>query len=126
MFAKLLQTGQVPDNIVGATIGPMQRAQWLTLACLILRIALSTSQPNKKLSKLITFLVNFYIPVWFRIKFSPHCQSGAVHLHYMVVLAWDLERTTREIVQKVLYDNSYFAHPENIIIVCLADPRKEV
>ena len=125
-LASALQSGTVPDKVACATIGPMMHARWLTFACRLLRKGLSTKKPKRKLSKLLRFLMNFYVPAWFRIKFSPHCQSGAIHFHYMVELARDLEDGTREIVQKVLCDNPYFAHLENVVIALLADQREEV
>ena len=125
-LASALQSGNVPDKVAGATIGPMMHARWLTLACRIIRKALSIKKPAKKLSKLLAFLMNFYILAWFRIKFSPHCQSGALHFYFLVELSQDLEPNTRGIVQKVLCDNSYFAHPENIVISLLADQDEEV
>ena len=125
-LASALQSGVVPDKVAGATIGPMMHARWLTFACRILRKALSTKKPTKKLSKLLAFVMNFYVPAWFRIKFSPHYQSGAIHFHYLVELARDLEAGTKAIVQKVLCVNPYFAHPENVIIACLADQKEEV
>ena len=125
-LASALQSGVVPDKLAGATIGPMMHARWLTFACRILRKALSTKKPTKKLSKILAFVMNFYVPAWFRIKFSPHCQSGAIHFHYLVELAQDLEAGTKAIVQKVLCDNPYFAHPENVVIALLADQREEV
>ena len=125
-LASALQSGNVPDKVACATIGPIMHARWLTLACRILRKGLSTKKPSKKLSTLLSFLMNFYVPAWFRIKFSPHCQSGALHFAYLVELAQGLKSGTREIVQKVLCDNPYFAHPENVVIALLADQNEEL
>ena len=44
----------------------------------------------------------------------------------MVELAQGLKSGTREIVQKVLCDNPYFAHPENVVIALLADHNEEL
>ena len=121
-----LQSGDVPDRVAGATIGPPLHARWLTFACPIMRKAVSTRRPSQKFSKILNFLMNFYVPAWFCIKFNPHCQSGALHFHYLVQLAQDLDSDSRAIVQKVLQDNSYFVHPENIVIACLADSCEKV
>ena len=72
-----LDTGAVPDSVAGATIGPLLHARWLTLACRILRKALSTRRPSKPFCKILHFLQNFYVPVWFKVNFSPYIQSGA-------------------------------------------------
>ena len=44
----------------------------------------------------------------------------------MVELSRQLESISQDIVQKVLRENSYFAHPENIVISLLSDTREEV
>ena len=56
----------------------------------------------------------------------PTCSVGACHMFYMLELTRDLEQKSQDIVHKVLQNNSYFCHPENIIVSCLADPSKEV
>ena len=38
----------------------------------------------------------------------------------------ELETRSQDILNKVLQDNSYFAHSENIAISCLADTKEEV
>ena len=125
-LGRALETGVVPDTLAAAVIGPLLHARWLTFACRILRKALSTRRPSKTLSKILHFLMNVYIPAWFQIKFSPHCQNGAKHFYFMLELTKELEPHSQGIVQKVLQNNSYFAHPENIIISCLADQREDV
>ena len=44
----------------------------------------------------------------------------------MVELFRQLESNSQDIVQNVLQENSYFAHPENIVISFLSDTRDEV
>ena len=44
----------------------------------------------------------------------------------MVELSRQLESNSQDIVQRVLQENSYFAHPENIVISFLSDTRDEV
>ena len=121
-----VQSGLVPDGIVGATIGPPCHARWLTSGVRALRLTLSVKKRSKAFERFIFFLLNLYFPSWFRIKNSPHCQSGAKHFYYMLELSRDLCQASQAIVQKVLQDNAYFAHPENIIIGCLADEREEI
>ena len=44
----------------------------------------------------------------------------------MMELLRQLESNSQDIVQKVLQENSFFAHPENIVISFLSDTRDEV
>ena len=110
-----LQSGVVPDWLATAVIGPMLHARWLTLAARILRKALSTRKPTKAFSRILFMILNLYLPAWFHIKNSPHCQSGALHFFYMLELSRDLCSKAQEVAHKVLQDNSYWAHPENIV-----------
>ena len=121
-----LQSGVVPDGVAGATIGPPCHARWLTTAVRALRLGLSIKKRTKGFNRILIFIVNHYLPSWFLIKNNPHCQSGALHIFSMLELSRDLCTDSQRIVQKVLQDNSYFAHPENLIIACLADPREEI
>ena len=121
-----VQSGVVPDNVAGATIGPTCHARWLTTGVRCLRLALSVRRRTKSFQRILDFLLILYFPSWFRIKNNPHCQSGAQHLFYMLELSRELCPASQEVVKKVLQDNSHFAHPENIIIGCLADHREEI
>ena len=121
-----LQSGEVPDGVAGATIGPCCHARWLTTCVRCLRLAMSIKRRTKAFDRILFFLVNLYLPSWFKIKNNPHCQSGAKHLFFMLELSRDLCINSQNIVHKVLQDNSFFAHPENVIIACLADHREEI
>ena len=111
----------VPDKIAGATVGPMLHAHWLPLVACILRTGLSTKKTSKAFSRLLFMVLNFYLPVWLGIKNAPHCQSWAFHFYFMLELSRELGIKRQEVFHKVLQGNPYWAHPENIIIVCLAD-----
>ena len=121
-----LQSGDVPDEVAGATIGPCCHARWLTICVRCLRLAMSIKKRSKGFERILRFLLNLYLPSWFLIKNNPHCQSGAKHLYTMLELSRDLCQQSQETFKKVLQDNAYFAHPENLIIACLADHREVI
>ena len=75
---------------------------------------------------LLFMILNYYLPVCFRIKNDPHCQSGTLHFYYMLELSKELGIKSQKVTHKVLQGNSYWAHPENIIIACLADIDKNI
>ena len=93
-----------------------------SLRCL--RLAMSTRRGSKGFERILCFIMNLYLPSWFLIKNNPHIQFGAKHLYTMLELSRDLCQKSQETFQKVLQDNAYFAHPENVIIACLADDRE--
>ena len=125
-WAHAIQTGVVPDSLAGQTIGPIFHARWNTLSVRSLAKYSRVRKPTKKFRKIIHFILNMYLPVWFRVKCHPHIQDGSRHFYYMVELSKDLERDARDVIDKVLDDNSHFAHPESIVISLLADPREEL
>ena len=93
---------------------------------LSVRLYISTKKPSKALKEIVSLLVNFYIPNFFNIKEHSHCQQGAKHLFSMIDLSRDLMPESRRTVERVLQDNSYWAHPENILIAMLGDDREVI
>ena len=91
-----------------------------------MRLAMSIKKRTKSFTRILTFLLNHYFPSWFAIKNEPHCQSGAKHFFLMLELSKDLCLGSQKVVHKVLQDNATFAHPENLVIACLADQREEI
>jgi hypothetical protein len=87
---------------------------------------ISTRRPSKSQTEIVALLVNLYVPSYFQIKSHSHIQQGAVNLFAIVEFSRQLAAGSRATVERVLQDNSYFAHPENIVIAMLADEREEV
>ena len=67
-----IQSGNVPDNLVGQTIGPLVHSRWLTTGVRILAKYARTKRPTKKFTRIVFFIVNFYLPAWFEIKSKAH------------------------------------------------------
>ena len=72
------------------------------------------------------FILNYYLPGWFRIRLRPHIQDGARNLQYLLDLSRSLPADDQEIVRRVMAGNSHWAHSENVSIACLSDPDEEV
>lgn len=126
-WSHAIQSGNVPDNLPSQTIGPLFHARWLTLAVRALAKYARTRKPTQKLKKIIMFILNLYMPVWFRVKCNPHIQAGSHHFFYMLELRQDLvDEEAKQVVKKVMMDKSYFCHPENLVVALLADPREEL
>ena len=121
-----VQTGVVPIDIVAATIGPAMHARWLTTGARDLRLYMSTKNPSKELKELVSLLLVLYIPSYFNIKMNSHCQEGAINFFNMIEYSKDLKASSRKTVDRVLQDNSFWAHPENILIGMVKDPSKVV
>jgi hypothetical protein len=106
--------------------GPVVHSRWLTTANRILRLYVSTKKPSQNLVLIVTFIMKVYGPMWFKIKFHPYCFNGAGHLYEMVHLIRYMGLKEKETVQKVIQNNAYFAHPENLLIAMLSDNKLSI
>ena len=125
-YAKAIQTGKMPDNLVSQTIGPMVTSRWLTTGIRVLCKYTRTGRPSQKLVRLTEVVLHLYLPGWFMFKRFPHIQCGATNFFFLVELTRspDLSEQDKAIAQQVLQDNAHWAHSENILISMLADERE--
>ena len=116
----------MPDGLAGRVIGPMIKSRWLTTAIRLLACYTRTRKPSKAMIRLVHFTVNVYFPAWFQYKWRPHIQDGSINFFYVITLSRKLEDRDRLIVERVLQENAYWAHPENIVLSMLWDHREVV
>jgi hypothetical protein len=76
--------------------------------------------------RIVFFILNMYLPGWFQIKSRPYILDGSRNFQFLLDLSRDLCEDDQQIVQRVMQDNSHWAHPENVILSCLGDSREEV
>ena len=74
-------------------------ARWLTTANRFMRLYVSSDHPSEGLLNIITYIVNVYVPKWVAVK---------------------------KIIHPVIQRNSYFAHPENILLSMVHDDRRHI
>ena len=116
-----VQQGVVPSGLANSSPGVLNHARWLTLANRVLRLYVSTIHPSHSLVRLVSFIVNHYAPSWFWIKSHSACTDGAKNLFHQIQLTARLQQEDRDIVEPVISRNSFFAHPESLLICMLAD-----
>lgn len=104
----------------------MSHARWLTRANRILRLYVSTESPSEKLVTLATYVVKAYAPTWFAIKSHPSCKDGARHLFKLITTTRYLPTELKAIIDPVIQRNSYFAHPENLLLAMLTDNESHI
>ena len=127
LYCHAIQSGVVPEELATMTIGPLVKSRWLTTGIRILCLYTRTKRPSKRLIRLVKVLLNLYFPGWFRYRHHSHIQDGSRNFYYLVELVRDLpEAEDRETAQVVLTRNSFWAHPENIVISMMGDEDKEV
>ena len=69
--------GFVSSHLASQKPGPLNHLRWLTTACRILRLYVSTSQPSPAVIDLVQHIMSVYVPVWFHIKSNSNLTNGA-------------------------------------------------
>jgi len=125
-ICRAVSSGKCPEELANKKPGPISQSRWLTTACRILRLYLSTDKPSKPLSYLAEFVIRVYAPMWFLIKLQPACSDEARHVWKMIHLIKFLPNDLEQAIRCVIQHNAYFLHPENLILSMVTDPRKEI
>ena len=120
-------SGDVDEYLKLLEVGPLYHARWLTLACRILRLYVLKKKPSKTFSLLANFCINVYFPSWFETKFKNSISYGAVNFYEMArrVIKFP-DSGIRKTVFKTLERNSFFAHPENVLLCMLSKQDQQV
>ncbi|OXU32187.1 hypothetical protein TSAR_007981 [Trichomalopsis sarcophagae] len=103
----------------------MSLVRWLTTAAR-LRLWVSQERSNNKLKITVTYIMKVYVSTWFRIKNFNYCIDGPENLLHMIQQSRYMPPTLRTLFDETIQNNSYFAHPENILLAMLADERKSI
>ena len=121
-----VNSGYCDPSLAARAPGKMCHSRWLTTASRILRLYVSSEDPDDNLCCLATYIVKVYAPVWFAIKKSPSCLNGPRHYHELIRRSRYLPDNLKAIVDPVIERNGYFAHPENLVLAMIGDPRASV
>ena len=124
--ASSISDGFIPADLANKKLGPILHSRWLTKASRILRLYVSTSTPSDNLRLLAEYVIKVYVPMYFNVKYYSSVIYGSALLFKFIRLINFLPPTPREVIHSVVQNNSYFAHPENIIVSMLYDDRKSV
>lgn len=118
-------TGRFDHKIQTISPGPISPARWLTTAIRILLLYLTTEDPwsIKHLGLMTNFIIKSYAPSYFEIKKEPLCQNGSKHFFNLVKRTRYLDGAAKTIIDDVLRRNSFWGHPENVLIAMLSDPQ---
>lgn len=91
----------------------------------LLRLYVALKNPPKNLRILVEFIIKCYVPMYFNIKYYSSVVYGSALFFKFISWSRFLEPNLRSIVNKVIEDNAYYAHSENILLSMLFDDRKE-
>lgn len=125
-MSQAVTVGHVPEDLARRNPGRLAHSRWVTCANRILRLYVATSNPSENLVKLATYVVKVYAPIWFRIKMNNLCTNGAENLFYLIKRSRYLDESDRVHVDSAIQRNAYFAHPENLLLCMVADPRRHI
>lgn len=67
-----------------------------------------------------------YVPMYFNIKFYNSVIYGVALMYKFIKSTRFLPQNLKEIVNRTIQNNSFFAHPENVLLTMLFDDRKSV
>ena len=127
MYSHAVQSGVMPDELVNQTIGPLVKSRWITCGTRILCLYTRTKKPSKALKRLVKVALSLYFPGWFRYRYHTHIQDGSRNYYYLLELTRDLpEAADCQTAQEVLNRNSFWAHPENLVVSMMGDVDEEV
>lgn len=125
-MANAVASGFCPEDLANIKPGPIVHSRWLTKASRILRLYVTTKSPSENLKILTEFIMRVYVPMYFNVKFYSSVIYGSALLFKFIRSTQYLPPSHREIVNKVVQNNGYFAHPENVLLTMFFDDRKSV
>src|SRR5215469_12117780 len=121
-----IHQGHVTPLLASKSPGALHHFRWLTTANRILRLYVSEQTPGKPLEDIVCIIMHIYAPGWFWIKSHPKATDGANNFWYLMNLLKGADKEYEVILKHVLQKNSYFAHPENILLGMITDDRKVI
>ncbi len=77
--------------------------------------------PSDEHKLLVSFILKLYMPVWFNIKKSKYFTDGPKHVFGAIQTSRFLPENLLQVVDPVIERNSFFAHPENLLLSMIVD-----
>lgn len=79
-MCKAISAGCVHPSLAVRTIGPVNKARWVTTACRFLRVYVAQENPSENFRIIVEFIMKVYAPMMFKIKYQSSVVYGALHL----------------------------------------------
>lgn len=119
--SQAIKSDTFPNDLANCDPGPISHSRWLTCANRILRLYVSVMNPSNALITIVTFILKSYMPMWFKIKCDNRISNGPIHVYWAIETSRYLSDELKAVVFPVIERNSFYAHPENILIAMLFD-----
>lgn len=115
-IAKAVSESSCPEDLASMKPGQIVHSRWLTKASRLLRLYVATILPSTNLKILANFIMKVYVPMYFNVKFYNSVIYGSALLYKFIQSTQFLPLNLREVVNKTISNNAFFAHPENILL----------
>ena len=132
-YCLLVQQGPDADKYLkmsGKKPGKVTASRWVTTATNILCLYIQTEEPSDSLILMVRYVLNVYGPMIFSIKCNWQFYYGPEHYYNLLKLSRNLFQDDHPDLLKVTCDvlttNSYWIHPENMLLRMINDENPEV
>lgn len=125
-IATMVDSGIVDENLMTLCPGPINNSRWMTSASRILRQYVSEINPSTSLVLLAKYVMCVYIPVWFQTKIQPFWYHGSKHFFHLLKYTRTHTPALLSSVTDTLLNNSFYAHPENLLLAMISDESESV
>lgn len=125
-LSQAISVGSCSSELAHRQPGKMGHSRWLTTANRVLRLYVGTHGPSNNLKMIVDYIMKVYAPVWFSIKKESCAQNGAHHVFKLIKYSRDLCDDILLIIDPVIQRNSFFAHPENLLLAMIFDNRRPI
>lgn len=124
--SQAIKCGTFPNDLANCDPGPISHARWLTCANRVLRLYVSVANPSDALISIVTFILKSYMPVWFKTKRDNNISDGPIHVYQAIETSRYLSDELKAVIFPVIERNSFYAHPENLLIAMIFDERRHI
>ena len=130
MTFQSIRTGIIRPELHSLTPGPISHSRWLTHAIRTMLLHMKKhglqGKDKSNLTKLVHFLMTNYVVMWFTHKQRDTIEEAPRNLLKQVQLTSLLPKDIQTIARKNIDRNSYWAHPENLLLSMLADQDSKI
>nr|CAI5869897.1 unnamed protein product [Callosobruchus analis] len=115
IMCQAIKNGNGPQNLLERNPVKPAHSRWV-----------STDNPSENLKLITDFIMKHDASMWFKIKTKPLLHRGAQHIWEMIKISRQFPEAVRNMIDKIIVENSCFAQPENVLVAMLADPRERI
>ena len=120
--------GKMKNDLVNTKIGPRCHSGWLTTVSRICRLYAAALQSSSRLRTIIIrYIFQISTPMWFMVKRNDKATDDTKNLFFLVKSSEEIQcPEAKNIMQRIIQRNAFFAHTENIFLVMLSDSDKAI